>query len=73
MSEGLGMAGLSETPFVIIESQRTGPSTGMPTYTEQSDLRFIIHASQGEFPRVLVAPGDVEECFYETFKIFNGI
>ena len=71
MSEGLGMAGLSETPFVIIESMRTGPSTGMPTYTEQSDLRFIIHASQGEFPRLLVAPGDVEECFYETFKIFN--
>ncbi len=71
MSEGLGMAGLSETPFVIIESQRTGPSTGMPTYTEQSDLRFVVHASQGEFPRLLVAPGDVDECFYETFKIFN--
>jgi len=71
MCEGLGMAGLSETPMVIIESQRAGPSTGMPTYTEQSDLRFVIHASQGEFPRLLVAPGDVEEAFYETFKMFN--
>jgi len=71
MSEGLGMAGLSETPFVIIESQRTGPSTGIPTYTEQSDLRFVLHASQGEFPRLIVAPGDVDEAFYETFKIFN--
>ncbi len=71
MSEGLGMAGLSETPFVIIESQRTGPSTGMPTYTEQSDLRFVLHASQGEFPRLVVAPGDVDESFFETFKMFN--
>ena len=71
MTEGLGMAGLSETPFVLVESQRTGPSTGMPTYTEQSDLRFVMHASQGEFPRLLVTPGDIDECFYETFKIFN--
>ncbi|MBN2368680.1 2-oxoacid:acceptor oxidoreductase subunit alpha [Candidatus Woesearchaeota archaeon] len=71
MSEGFGMAGLSETPFVVIQSQRTGPSTGIPTYTEQSDLRFMIHASQGEFPRLLCAPGDVDECFYETFKMFN--
>ncbi|MEM3374117.1 MAG: 2-oxoacid:acceptor oxidoreductase subunit alpha [Candidatus Woesearchaeota archaeon] len=71
MVEALGMAGLSETPLVIIESQRTGPSTGMPTYTEQSDLRFVLHASQGEFPRLVVAPGDQEEAFYETFKMFN--
>ncbi|NTV23166.1 MAG: 2-oxoacid:acceptor oxidoreductase subunit alpha [Nanoarchaeota archaeon] len=71
MTEAIGMAGLSETPCVIFESQRTGPSTGMPTYTEQSDLRFAMHASQGEFPRLIVAPGDVEEAFYESFKIFN--
>ncbi len=71
MTEGIGMAGLSETPLVIIESQRTGPSTGMPTFTEQSDLRFVLHASQGEFPRLVVAPGDVDEAFFETFKIFN--
>jgi 2-oxoglutarate/2-oxoacid ferredoxin oxidoreductase subunit alpha len=71
MTEGIGMAGLSETPVVIMESQRTGPSTGMPTYTEQSDLRFVLHASQGEFPRLVVAPGDVDEAFFETFKMFN--
>jgi 2-oxoglutarate ferredoxin oxidoreductase subunit alpha len=71
MTEGIGMAGISETPFVILESQRTGPSTGMPTYTEQSDLRFAMHASQGEFPRLICAPGDVDEAFYETFKMFN--
>ncbi|MEM2131195.1 MAG: 2-oxoacid:acceptor oxidoreductase subunit alpha [Candidatus Woesearchaeota archaeon] len=71
MVEALGMAGLSETPLVVIESQRTGPSTGMPTYTEQSDLRFVLHASQGEFPRLVVAPGDIDEAFYETFKMFN--
>jgi len=71
MTEGLGMAGLSETPLVVIESMRTGPSTGMPTYTEQSDLRFALHASQGEFPRLICAPGDAEEAFFETFKMFN--
>jgi len=71
MTEAIGMAGLSETPLVIIESMRTGPSTGMPTYTEQSDLRFAIHASQGEFPRLICAPGDVDESFYETYKMFN--
>jgi 2-oxoglutarate/2-oxoacid ferredoxin oxidoreductase subunit alpha len=71
MSEGLGMAGIMEAPIVIIESQRTGPSTGMPTYTEQSDINFVLNASQGEFPRIVLCPGDVEECFYETFNVFN--
>jgi 2-oxoglutarate ferredoxin oxidoreductase subunit alpha len=71
MSEGLGMTGMTETPVVIMVAQRTGPSTGLPTYTSQGDLRFIIHASQGEFPRVVIAPGDIEECFYETMRAFN--
>jgi 2-oxoglutarate ferredoxin oxidoreductase subunit alpha len=71
MSEGLGMTGMTETPVVIMVAQRTGPSTGLPTYTSQGDLRFIIHASQGEFPRVVIAPGDTEECFYETMRAFN--
>ena len=71
MTEGLGMAGLSETPIVIIESQRTGPSTGLPTYTEQGDLRFVMHASQGEFPRVVMTPGDIEEIFYMVYEAFN--
>ncbi|MEM3013985.1 MAG: 2-oxoacid:acceptor oxidoreductase subunit alpha [Candidatus Bathyarchaeia archaeon] len=71
MSEGLGMTGMTETPLVIMVGQRPGPSTGLPTYSAQGDLRFIIHASQGEFPRVVIAPGDVEECFYETMRAFN--
>ncbi len=71
MSEGLGMTGMTETPVVIMVAQRPGPSTGLPTYSGQGDLRFIIHASQGEFPRVVIAPGDIEECFYETMRAFN--
>jgi 2-oxoglutarate ferredoxin oxidoreductase subunit alpha len=71
MSEGLGMAGMTETPVVIMLAQRPGPSTGLPTYSGQGDLRFAIHASQGEFPRVVIAPGDVEECFYKTMEAFN--
>jgi 2-oxoglutarate ferredoxin oxidoreductase subunit alpha len=71
MSEGLGMTGMNETPVVVMVGQRPGPSTGLPTYSAQGDLRFVIHASQGEFPRVVVAPGDIEECFYETMRAFN--
>ncbi|MEM4389246.1 MAG: 2-oxoacid:acceptor oxidoreductase subunit alpha [Candidatus Micrarchaeia archaeon] len=71
MVEALGLAGSAEVPVVIVEGQRPGPSTGMPTWTEQGDLRFVIHASQGEFPRVVLAPGDVEECYYKTIEAFN--
>jgi 2-oxoglutarate ferredoxin oxidoreductase subunit alpha len=71
MTEGLGMTGMTETPVVIAMGIRAGPSTGLPTYTSQGDLRFVLHASQGEFPRVVIAPGDVEECFYETMQAFN--
>jgi len=71
MSEGLGMTGMTETPAVIMLAQRPGPSTGLPTYSGQGDLRFAIHASQGEFPKVVIAPGDVEECFYKTMEAFN--
>jgi 2-oxoglutarate ferredoxin oxidoreductase subunit alpha len=71
MTEGLGMTGMTETPLVIMVAQRTGPSTGLPTYTAQGDLRFVIHASQGQFPRVVIAPGDIKECFYETMRAFN--
>jgi 2-oxoglutarate ferredoxin oxidoreductase subunit alpha len=61
MTEGLSLAGMAELPVVILMSQRTGPSTGLPTYTGQSDLRFVLHAGQGEFPRLIVAPGDTTE------------
>ncbi|UCH57304.1 MAG: 2-oxoacid:acceptor oxidoreductase subunit alpha [Candidatus Bathyarchaeota archaeon] len=71
MTEALGLAGMTETPLVLMVVQRPGPSTGLATYTSQGDLLFAIHASQGEFPRVIVAPGDVEECFYLTMEAFN--
>ncbi len=71
MVEALGMAAISETPIVIALAQRVGPSTGMPTWTEQGDLRFALHASQGDFPRVVLAPGDVQECFFLSAKAHN--
>ncbi len=71
MSESLGMMGMTETSPVILLVQRPGPSTGLPTYSAQGDLRFAIHASQGEFPRVIIAPGDVTEAFYNTIQAFN--
>jgi len=63
MTEGLSFAGQSEIPVVIVVGQRTGPSTGLPTYTGQSELHFVLHAGQGEFPRLIVAPGDAEESY----------
>ncbi len=71
MTEALGMAGITETPLVVVEGMRPGPSTGLPTWTDQADLRFVMHASQGEFPRVLFAPGDVDECYNMTIKAFD--
>ncbi|OPY38698.1 MAG: 2-oxoglutarate synthase subunit KorA [Methanoregula sp. PtaU1.Bin051] len=64
MTEGLSLAGMAEIPIVIFVSQRTGPSTGLPTYTAQSDLRFILNAGQGEFPRFVAAPGDAGQAYY---------
>jgi 2-oxoglutarate/2-oxoacid ferredoxin oxidoreductase subunit alpha len=61
MTEGVSLAGMAELPLVLVVSQRTGPSTGLPTYTGQSELRFVQYAGQGEFPRLIVAPGDAEE------------
>lgn len=71
MVEGLGLAGITETPCVIIEGQRAGPGIGLPTRTEQGDLEFILHAAHGEFPRAVLAPSTVEECFWLTVKAFN--
>ena len=64
MTEGLSLAGMAEMPVVVVMAQRTGPSTGLPTYTAQSDLNFVLNAGQGEFPRFIVAPGDAEEAYY---------
>jgi len=71
MVEALGMAGMTETPLVIIEGQRPGPSSGLPTWTGQGDLRFVLTASQDDFPRIVLAPGDVEECFWLIIDAFN--
>ena len=71
MVEGLGLAGMTETPIVVVEAQRPGPSTGLPTRTEQSDLEFVLHAAHGEFPRAILAPGTAEEAFYLMGKAFN--
>ena len=71
MTEALGLAGMSETPVVIAEVQRPGPSTGLPTRTEQADLLFTINASQGEFPRLVLTPGTTEEYFRAGAEAFN--
>ncbi len=71
MSEAVGLAGMTETPVVIIECQRGGPSTGLPTKTEQGDLHQMFGASQGEYPRAIIAPTDVVDCYYSVIEAFN--
>jgi len=71
MTEGLSLAGMTETPIVIVLGQRPGPATGLPTRTEQAELRYAIHASHGEFPRLVLAPGTPEQGFYLTAHAFN--
>jgi 2-oxoglutarate ferredoxin oxidoreductase subunit alpha len=71
MQESLGLSGLTETPVVIIDVQRAGPATGLPTKPEQGDLNEMVYGSHGEIPRVVIAPGSFEECFYDTAEAFN--
>ncbi|BAL81706.1 2-oxoacid:acceptor oxidoreductase subunit alpha [Caldisericum exile] len=71
MGETISLAGAVETPIVILDVQRVGPSTGAPTYTEQSDLNLALNIGHGEFPRIVLAPGDVEEAFEVTAKAFQ--
>jgi 2-oxoglutarate ferredoxin oxidoreductase subunit alpha len=71
MTEGIGLAGSIEMPIVVIECARAGPSTGLPTKTEQSNLNHLIFGGHGEIPRVVLAPGTVEESFYITIDAFN--
>ena len=70
MTEGVSLAGMTETPLVVAISQRPGPATGLPTRTGQQDLEFVLHAGHGEFPRAVFAPGTVEECFHLTRAAF---
>ncbi len=71
MVEGLSWAGNSEVPVVITYYQRGAPATGLPTRNGQADLRFVMHAGHGEFPRIILASGDIRECFYDAAKVFN--
>jgi len=71
MSEGLGMSAMIETPVVVINCQRAGPSTGVPTKTEQGDLWQMLGAAFGDYPRVIAAPLDIGDCFKLIPEIFN--
>ncbi|MBN2719598.1 MAG: 2-oxoacid:acceptor oxidoreductase subunit alpha, partial [Proteobacteria bacterium] len=71
MEEGISLAGVLEAPLVIHLAQRPGPGTGLPTRTEQGDLELALYAGHGEFPRVIYAPGTIEEAFLLAAKAFN--
>ncbi|MGH8430759.1 MAG: transketolase C-terminal domain-containing protein, partial [Solimonas sp.] len=71
MTEAIGMAGMIEAPVVVVEVQRGGPSTGIPTKTEQGDLNQVFGASEGEYPRVIIAPTNTSDCFRSTVEAFN--
>jgi len=71
MSEGLGMSAMIETPVVVIDCQRAGPSTGVPTKTEQGDLWQMLGAAFGDYPRVIAAPLDIRDCFKLIPEMFN--
>ena len=71
MAEQINLAAMLELPMVIVDVQRGGPSTGLPTKTEQSDLKFAIYGTAGESPRCILAPTNVEDCFYQTIRAFN--
>jgi 2-oxoglutarate ferredoxin oxidoreductase subunit alpha len=71
MTEAVGLAGMTETPVVVINVQRGGPSTGLPTKTEQADLNQLVGASQGDYPRAILAPVDLVDCYYAVIDAFN--
>ncbi|RXZ78314.1 2-oxoacid:acceptor oxidoreductase subunit alpha [Paenibacillaceae bacterium] len=71
MMEAIGLSGMTETPLVIVDTQRGGPSTGLPTKQEQSDLNAMVYGTHGEIPKVVIAPASIEDCFYDTIEAFN--
>ncbi|WP_274655239.1 2-oxoacid:acceptor oxidoreductase subunit alpha [Paenibacillus humicola] len=71
MMEAIGLAGMTETPLVIVDTQRGGPSTGLPTKQEQSDLNAMVYGTHGEIPKIVIAPASIEDCFYDTIEAFN--
>lgn len=71
MTEGVSLSGMIETPVVIHLAQRPGPATGLPTRTEQADFELALYAGHGEFPRIIFAPGTLQDAFLLTQKAFN--
>ncbi|TCS92599.1 2-oxoacid:acceptor oxidoreductase subunit alpha [Hazenella coriacea] len=71
MTEAIGLAGMTEQPAVIVNTQRGGPSTGLPTKQEQSDVLAMLYSTHGEIPKIVIAPSTAEECFYDTIQAFN--
>lgn len=71
MMESIGLSGMTETPLVIVNTQRGGPSTGLPTKEEQSDLMQMIYGTHGDIPKIVLAPTDAEDSFYLTVEAFN--
>ncbi|MGV3031865.1 2-oxoacid:acceptor oxidoreductase subunit alpha [Staphylococcus chromogenes] len=71
MMEAIGLSGMTETPLVIVNTQRGGPSTGLPTKQEQSDLMQMIYGTHGDIPKIVLAPTDAEDAFYFTVEAFN--
>ena len=71
MTEQLSLASMIEVPLVLVDVQRAGPSTGLPTKTEQSDLKFAVYGAAGDSPRIIMAPTTVEDTFYQTIRAFN--
>ncbi|MDN5602984.1 MAG: 2-oxoacid:acceptor oxidoreductase subunit alpha [Staphylococcus equorum] len=71
MMEAIGLSGMTETPFVVVNTQRGGPSTGLPTKQEQSDLMQMIYGTHGDIPKIVVAPTDAADAFYLTIEAFN--
>ena len=71
MVEAFGLAAMTETPLVVVESQRPGPATGMATQSGQGDVHFVLNAAPDDFPRIVIAPGDIQECYQGAINAFN--
>ena len=71
MTEAIGLAGMTETPLVLVHGQRAGPGTGLPTKSEQADIEHVMYGTHGDFPRIILSPGTIEEAFYFIGEAFN--
>jgi 2-oxoglutarate ferredoxin oxidoreductase subunit alpha len=71
MTEAIGLAAMTETPLIIMHGQRAAPGTGLPTKSEQSDIEHVLYSTHGDFPRIILSPGTIEEAFYFISKAFN--